>query len=154
MMDKFHKLLQKKQSEGKVLSPMEKEAKMHVMQHLHKMASDEMAQHLPGMKKVSVMSDSPEGLEAGLDKAKELMHGQESGSPADEEEKSDSEESMEPSEGGSDSDSDEDEDAYKADAGPERGILSDGDMESLSDEELDHHMARLADHKAKRGMGK
>jgi hypothetical protein len=55
----------------------EKMAKMTVLHHMKKVAEDMMKDHMGhGMKKVSVMSDSPEGLQHGLEKAKEMMHGQ------------------------------------------------------------------------------
>jgi hypothetical protein len=57
---------------AKEMSPSEKNAKMSVLHDLKKQAQDAMGGKLDGMKKVSVMSDSPEGLQHGLDKAKEL----------------------------------------------------------------------------------
>lgn len=60
----------------KGMSPMEKDAKMSVLHDLHKMASDAMANHMTGaMKKVTVASPDEEGLEHGLDKAKDMLHG-------------------------------------------------------------------------------
>ncbi len=63
------------------MSDHEKQAKMGVLHHLKSMAEDMMKGHMDnqppggagGMKKVSVMSDSPEGLSEGLDKAKDLV---------------------------------------------------------------------------------
>jgi hypothetical protein len=74
-MDALRKLMASKQKE-KGMSPMEKDAKMSVLNDLHKMASDAMADHMNGsMKKVTVASPDEEGLEHGLDKAKDLLHG-------------------------------------------------------------------------------
>lgn len=59
----------------KKMSDHEKHAKMGVLHHLKQVAEDMMKDHMDGggMKKVSVMSDSPEGLAEGLDKAKDLV---------------------------------------------------------------------------------
>lgn len=72
-MDEMRKLMAKKQKEGKTLSPMEQKAKLSVLGHMHDMASDEMAKKMSPLHKVSVMSDSEEGLEHGLDKAKDVL---------------------------------------------------------------------------------
>lgn len=72
-MDKFEKLLDKKKKGGKELSDVERDAKMSVVKHLKSLAGDEMSNRLKGMKKVSVSSDSPEGLKAGLEKAEEMV---------------------------------------------------------------------------------
>ena len=74
----FQKIIDKKKAEGKSMSPVHKEAKGSVlsdlMDHLEGMGMDKVK----GMKKVSVASDSKEGLKTGLDKAKELVSGHES----------------------------------------------------------------------------
>jgi hypothetical protein len=73
-MEKLMKLLAKKKEMGQELSPVEKEAKMSVVDSLKKMAQDHMGDAMKkGMKKVSVLSDSEEGLEHGLDKAKDIV---------------------------------------------------------------------------------
>lgn len=72
-MDALRKLLMKKQEEGKMLSPIEKDAKMSVLKSLHKDMSDSMAGKLGGLKKVTVAADSQDDLAHGLDKAKELL---------------------------------------------------------------------------------
>jgi hypothetical protein len=56
----------------KLSSSHEKDAKMKVLSHLRDMAQESMGHKLGGLKKVSVMSDSSEGLEKGLSKAQEL----------------------------------------------------------------------------------
>lgn len=73
MMDKFNQLMMKKKEEGKMLSPVEKDAKMGVLKELHKMASDSMSDKIKGLKKVTVAAPDEKGLEAGLDKAKDLV---------------------------------------------------------------------------------
>lgn len=73
MMDKLMEL----KKEGKRLSSNEKEAKMNVLGELGNKAGKNMVERLKGMKKVSVMSDSPEGLKEGLDTAEELVEGAE-----------------------------------------------------------------------------
>lgn len=72
-MEKFHKLLENKAKSQKPMSSPEKDAKLRAIQEMRKMASDEMAVPLHGLKKVTVASNNPEGIKEGLDKAKELM---------------------------------------------------------------------------------
>lgn len=74
MNDMMKKLLEKKSKDGKMLPDHEKEAKMSVLHDLKNHMNDMMANKVDGLKKVSVMSDSPEGLKEGLDKAQELLH--------------------------------------------------------------------------------
>lgn len=66
-------LMEKKKSAG--MHDADRHAKMSVLKHLKSMADDELGSKLHGLKKVSVMSDSESGLEHGLDKAKEVLHG-------------------------------------------------------------------------------
>lgn len=73
MKDKLHKMMAKKRD----LLPHEKKAKMDVVHDLRGVASDMLGDRMEGLKKVSVMSDSPEGLEAGLHKAHEIVSGSE-----------------------------------------------------------------------------
>lgn len=76
-MHPFNKLLAKKRAEGmKPMSPVERAAKMKVVQNMGKEMSGQMAEPLHNLKKVSVASDSPEGLKLGLDKAKSIVGGQ------------------------------------------------------------------------------
>lgn len=70
MHDKLMKKLEKK---GKKLNPTEKEAKMGVLKDLSSQAGSMLKDKLKGLKKVTVASDSPEGLKAGLEKAEELV---------------------------------------------------------------------------------
>lgn len=71
-LDNFKKMLEKK----KGLSDVEKDAKMNVVKDLRDSASSMMKDKLGGLKKVTVASDSKEGLEEGLDKAEELLEGE------------------------------------------------------------------------------
>lgn len=71
MNDKLMKHLEKK---GKKLkSPLEKQAKMDVLGELSKQAGSMMGDKIRGLKKVTVASNDKEGLEEGLEKAKELI---------------------------------------------------------------------------------
>lgn len=69
MHDKLMKMLGKKRD----LSPHEKKAKMDVMHDMRNEASHAMGEKMDGMKKVSVMSDSDQGLKHGLEKAKSIL---------------------------------------------------------------------------------
>lgn len=59
-----------KEKKGK-MSDMEHKAKLHVLNGLKDMASKAMGGQLKGLKKVTVASNSPEGLEFGLKRAME-----------------------------------------------------------------------------------
>ena len=54
----------------KGMSPIEKKAKMNVLKDLNGQSSKLISD---GLKKVTVASDSKEGLKAGLDKAEEII---------------------------------------------------------------------------------
>lgn len=71
----MHDMLKKlaKKSKGRDLSPAEVEAKSSVLHHLIGDMDSMMGDKLKNMKKVSVSSDSPEGLAEGLKKAQELV---------------------------------------------------------------------------------
>lgn len=55
------------------IDPMEKEAKMGVLQEIKKLASDDMAEEIKGLKKVTVAAPDAEGLKVGLNKAEEMV---------------------------------------------------------------------------------
>lgn len=76
----------------------EKMAKMSVLNDLKNSMSEDKMDKLHGLKKVSIMSNSPEGLEQGLSKAKELVEGQEEGSPEEMEGMEESQEMSSPEE--------------------------------------------------------
>jgi hypothetical protein len=59
------------------MSDMEKSAKMSVLKDLKQQANEALGGKLKGMKKVSVLAKDEEGLEKGLDKAKEIVGGME-----------------------------------------------------------------------------
>jgi len=77
MDDKLKKLMKAKGD--KKMHPIEKEAKMRSLGELHSMAKGMLGERLHGLKKVSVASDSKEGLEEGLSKAKDILDGKLSG---------------------------------------------------------------------------
>lgn len=101
MDDKFKKLMSAKS--GKKMHPLDKKAKLAAITDLHEQAKKAMGEKLSGIKKVSVMADDKEGLEEGLEKAKELLEGEESEeseeSSEDEKEESAEEQVMEAEEG-------------------------------------------------------
>jgi hypothetical protein len=61
----------------KKMSPNSKKAKLTVLNELKKLSSDAMKEDLAGMKKVTVASNSPEGLKKGLEKAEKMIEGKE-----------------------------------------------------------------------------
>lgn len=73
MKDLMEMLSKKKKSKK---SDKDKDAKMEVLQNLHKLASEMMGGDMLGeMKKVTVAAQDQEGLQEGLDKAKSLLGG-------------------------------------------------------------------------------
>jgi hypothetical protein len=70
----------------KKMDPMEKEAKTGILKEISKMAGDMMGSDLKGLKKVTVAAPDKEGLEKGLEKAKELMGDMPEGEEAEAEE--------------------------------------------------------------------
>jgi hypothetical protein len=91
MEEKMLKALMKKK---KSMSDTEKDAKKSVLGDLKKMAEGVMGEKIKGLKKVSVSSDSPEGLKAGLEKAEEIIGSEVDERPEGEEEIEESEDSM------------------------------------------------------------
>jgi hypothetical protein len=73
MNDKMLRMLGKKKEK---MGDAEKEAKMSVIKEMRNMASGIMGDNLKNLKKVTIASDSKEGLEEGLDKAKEVIEKQ------------------------------------------------------------------------------
>lgn len=133
MNPKMMQMLMQKKEEGKMLSPMEMKAKMGVLDALDAMCSDEMGSKLSPLKKVTVASDSPQGLESGLDKAKSLL--------GDDHESDDSEETHGDELADEDMDDMGDEDGHEemlADSSPE-----DEESDSMSPEEIDAQIAHL-----------
>jgi len=69
-----HKMMEKMLAKKKGgMDPLEQHAKMGVVKAMRDMASKAMDNKLAGLKKVSVASNTSEGLSHGLDKAKELL---------------------------------------------------------------------------------
>jgi len=89
--NKFKELLLKKQSEGKVLDPKIAKHKMSIIEELMDAMGEDMGERIKGLKKVTVAASSKEGLEEGLDKAKEVVEE----APMEEEESEESEEESE-----------------------------------------------------------
>lgn len=75
-------MLKRFKDKKKDMSKSEKSAKMDVLKGLSKEMGDLMGEKLKGLKKVTVASDSQEGLKHGLEKAEEIL---ESGLPMAEE---------------------------------------------------------------------
>jgi hypothetical protein len=69
----MHAKLMKMMEKKRDLSPSEKKAKMDAVHEMRGAASEMMGDKMDGLKKVSVMSNSKDGLAHGLDKAKEIV---------------------------------------------------------------------------------
>lgn len=73
MQHKLEKLMRKKAEKGDVLSKSHAKAKSGILQDLMDDMMGMEGDKVKGLKKVTVASNSPKGLEKGLDKAKELV---------------------------------------------------------------------------------
>lgn len=62
-------------AKGKPMDPQVKDAKMGILKEISDMASQSMGNDVKGLKKVSVMSNDKAGLAEGLDKARDLVDG-------------------------------------------------------------------------------
>lgn len=80
------KLIEKKKKEGKKLDGSHQKARSSVLDELMGDMEGLGAQKVKNLKKVTVASDSSEGLEKGLSKAKELVEKQEDESSHESEE--------------------------------------------------------------------
>lgn len=67
----------KKLGKDKKMPEYEKEGKMSAIKSLGDLANEGMSDKIKGLKKVTVASNSPKGLEEGLSKAKEMVSGHE-----------------------------------------------------------------------------
>jgi len=169
-MDQLKKLREKKAQMGK-MHPMEQKAKMGVVSDLQKMAEEAMGDRLKGMGKVTVASDSPEGLEHGLEHAHDIIkHLPEAldDSHPDHENFAHSERSEDGEDGDSDfPDADDDhelesdpeaehEHDEEEEGGHEMHKMAHGgempDYDNMDDGELDRHLQHLVELKRKKGM--
>lgn len=80
MQELMKAIMKKKRGDHDEIDKAEQEAMMGVLKDIHKMASDDMGHDIHGLKKVSVASNSKEGLSAGLDKAKNMLSQEHHGS--------------------------------------------------------------------------
>ena len=145
---KFDKLMDKKKKD-KPMSDVQKDAKMSVVEDLRDMASKAMKDGLKGgVKKVSVASDSAEGLSKGLEMAKKIADSKKLGSmdemKEDGNELDNAEEELpnSPVEGEENLESSEEE----ASESPEH---EEAEGEDMSEEEIDAKLAKLMDMKKK-----
>lgn len=128
----FDKMMDKKKKGKKEdMSDTEKSAKMGVLEDLKNQASEEMGKRLKGLKKVTVASDSKEGLQAGLNKAEDILENEVEG----EEDLGDESES-----GPRDDANDKHMEAVEEGAGTAYGQ---DDLEGLSEEEVDAKLEKL-----------
>lgn len=124
-MRNMDKLMEKKKLEGP-MDPSYKSAKMNMLMALRNEMSNMMKDDLKQpMKKVEVASDSPEGLKAGLEKAESMVPEGELS----------------------------EEDSFGSSDGEEEPLTTqeEGHSEDLSDEDIAHLEAMLAEAKAKKG---
>jgi hypothetical protein len=69
----FKKLLESKKKKGDVLSPLEAKARMSALGDLKEDMMGSELDKLKGLKKVTIASNSPKGLEKGINMAKEIV---------------------------------------------------------------------------------
>ncbi len=95
-MDDFLKLLKKKSDEqGGPKMNRHMEAKAAMAKELSDLLGSDLAEGVKGLKKVTVASDSEEGLEEGLEKAREVLGSEDEESMEDSESESEEMESEE-----------------------------------------------------------
>lgn len=75
MHDKMMKMMMSKKKSGSTLSDGEKKAKLQALMGMKDLADSHMGNKLKNLKKVTVASDSPEGIKAGLHKAEDMVEG-------------------------------------------------------------------------------
>ena len=127
---------------AKKLSPIEQKSSKTVLDALRKETSGMMKGKMDGLKKVSVASNTPEGLKKGLDLAKKIAgKSEEDSEPADllDEGAEDAEELAE---------SPEMEASEQADGSEVEGLTA--EEEAMSPEEIDHLISKLLELKAKK----
>ena len=123
-MKHLEKLMMKKHGEGKVLSKSAAKAKSSVLEDLMSDMFDHDGDKVKGHKKVTVASNSPKGLEKGLEKAKEMV-----GHKGMEDEEMPEEESAE----------------HEAEESPELEASEHEGEEDMSPEEIEAKIAELKD---------
>lgn len=74
-------LMKKLEKKGKKLDPLEKEAKMGIVKEMGRQAGALLSGKIPGKKQVTVAADSSEGLKEGLEKAEDIVEGEEGVEP-------------------------------------------------------------------------
>ena len=122
----------KKHGEGKILGKAAAKAKSSVLEDLMGDMFDHEGDKVKGLKKVTVASNSPKGLEKGLDKAKEML-GHKGMMEHGEEENEDMPEGEESAE-------------HEAEESPElEASEHEGDEEEMSPEEIEAKIAELKD---------
>lgn len=150
-MSMFERLQKIKEARGgKELEPRDREAKMSVVDALRGAMENEMGKSvkgkIDGLKKVSVMSDSPEGLHHGLETAKHLLDASHSGEhsmgeSADEAQPEDSAEES--------SETPEEEASEESEESPEGSHDEDAEYGEMDKAALDEKLKRLMALKAK-----
>lgn len=72
-MEEMYKALMRSKKRGGKMDDDEMKSKLGVLKDIHDMASNDLGHDIHGLKKVSVMSDSDEGMKEGLKKANEIV---------------------------------------------------------------------------------
>ena len=126
---------------AKKLSPIEQKASSQVLDALRKETQGMLKGKMDGLKKVTVASNSPEGLKKGLDLAKKVVPASEElGEPSDlQDEGSEDEEAGE---------SPEEEASEQAEGSEIEGLTA--EEEAMSPEEIDHLISKLLELKSKK----
>lgn len=140
----FQKLLEKKKQSGEGMSQTQHDAHSSVLADLMNVLGSKGMSDIKGAKKVTIASDSKEGLQAGLDKAKEAVDNHEEQEGADDESMED------PAEEGTESPDQEaaegqDEESQGHGDAPDMKAEGSDDSASSKDEEIAQLKARLAE---------
>jgi len=126
---------------AKKLSPMEQKASSKVLDALRHETQGMMKGKMDGLKKVTVASNSPEGIKKGLDLAKKIAgKSEEDSEPADLMDEGSEDEEL--------SESPEMEASEQADGSEIEGLTA--EEEAMSPEEIDHLISKLLELKSKK----
>ena len=128
---------------AKKLSQMEQKASSKVLDALRSETQGMMKGKMDGLKKVTVASNSPEGIKKGLDLAKKIagkLPNEEAGEPADLMDEGSEDEEL--------SESPEMEASEQADGSEIEGLTA--EEEAMSPEEIDHLISKLLELKSKK----
>jgi hypothetical protein len=129
------KLMERMGKKGKKLNPLEQKAKMDVVKSLSEQAGSMLGDKVKAMKQVTVAAPDKKGLVEGLEKAEDIIEGDENEASVSEMMKDKASDDMESDEEGSEMESEDEEESESDDMMEE--------CKDMSPEELDDKIQKL-----------